>query len=80
VILNILHVVVFVQAKLDLSLPGRAELQQTNIRAILGDVETRDEIFEEFSNFFEMRNRYASRAIDQEKHVCGLQAFCRRDF
>ena len=77
---NITHVLIFVQVELNLSLPRRTELQQTDIRAIFGDVEARDEFFEELSNLHEMKNRYACRAIDKEKDICRFRTFCRRSF
>lgn len=77
---DISSIVIFVQIKLDLSTPRRAELKQSNICPVFRDVEAGDKISEELSNLCEMAFCYASRTIDQEKHVRGLHAFHRRNF
>ena len=59
-LLNINGIVIFVQVKLDLSTPRRAELKQSNIRPVFGDVEAGDKISEELSNLSEMAFCYAS--------------------
>ena len=59
-LLNITHILIFFQVKLNLSRPGRTELKQTDMCTILGNIETRNKLFEEFSDLYEMRNSYTS--------------------